>query len=143
MSGSWRRTIPLALGIIILCSWCSLISGVGGWVMGYDLGKHQTEAALLPETGVLVTRVERGSPAAQSGIERGDTIIALNGAPIEDVTMLHDELKSYTPGEQVTITYLNNTSEHETSVVLSQSPGGSLPYMGIYYTARAESPADI
>jgi PDZ domain-containing secreted protein len=142
----WRRlSIWFLAGSIMLCGWCSLISGIGGWVMGYDLGQREARVALLPDTGVLVTRVEQGGPADLAGIERGNTLIGLNGVTIADVTVLHSELLRYQPGEEVQVTYRANLVEHVTTLVLAQRPGSAtgLPYMGIYYTARAELPADI
>ncbi len=129
----------------MLCGWCSLLSGIGGWVMGYDLGQREARVALLPDSGVLVTRVEQGGPADLAGIERGNTLIGLNGVTIADVTVLHSELLRYQPGEEIQVTYRENLVEYVTTLVLEQRPGSAtgLPYMGIYYTARAELPADI
>jgi S1-C subfamily serine protease len=120
------------------------MSGIGGWIMGYDLGQREAYAELLPEVGVLVTRVEDGSPADHAGISRSDTIIALNGTLIEDARTLHRELQRYQPDEEVQITFRQNLIERTTTVRLGQVPGGdgAMPYLGIYYTARAESPAD-
>ncbi len=132
----------LAAGTL-LCSWCSLLSGAGGWIMGYDLGKREMQAALLPDRGVLVTRVERGSPAARAGLSRGDMITAINGVAIHDVMSLRDELLTYQPGEQVLITYRHDPGDHVTYVTLDSYPGSTIPYLGIYFTARAESPADL
>lgn len=143
---NWRKlAIWFAASGIILCGWCSLLSGVGGWLMGYDLGQRETRTELLPETGVVVTRVERGSPADQAGITRSDTIIALNGVPIQDAQMLRREVLGYEPGDEVQITFRQNFTEQTTEVQLGTLPGSNneLPYLGIYYTARAESPADV
>lgn len=142
----WRRIALWLLGIgIVSCGWCSLLSGISGWLMGYDLGQRETRASLLPETGVLVTRVERGGPADQAGIKRGDTILAINGVQIADVPMLQTELMRYEPEQKIQITFRENMTERVTTVVLGHFPGSNmrLPYLGIYYTARAENPADV
>lgn len=141
----WRRVaLWLLAGGIISCGWCTLFSGISGWLMGYDLGQREARMSLLPDTGVLVTRVERGGPADLAGIERGNIIIAINGVMIADVPMLQAELMRYEPGQQVQITFRDHTTERITTVVLGYFPGSntSLPYLGIYYTARAENPAD-
>lgn len=112
--------------------------------MGYDLGKRETRAAFLPDAGVLVTRVEHDSPADQAGIGRGDIIIALNGVYVADVVALRNELMSYRPGDDVLVTYRHDLGEHATNVRLARFPGrGNDPYLGIYFTARAEEPADM
>lgn len=47
--------------------------------------------------GVVVTRVERGSPAAEAGLKRGDVIVEVAGQPLENAsdleTALHDVVK--------------------------------------------------
>jgi PDZ domain-containing secreted protein len=142
----WQKTsLWLLIVGVIFCGWCNLLSGIGGWLMGYDLGQREARAALLPESGVLVTRVERGGPADEAGIRRGDTIIAIDGVTIPDVTVLHNQLLNYSPGEEIEVTYRHNLSERITQVILEERPDDTtdLPYLGIYYTARAAPPADI
>lgn len=141
----WPRPILWGVaGAIILCGWCSLFSGVGGWLVGYELGYRQARTEYLPEIGVLVTRVEQDSPAYSAGITRGDTILAINGSSIADAPMLLAELSSYQPGEQVQITYRQHMTERITTVLLANHPDqrAARPYLGIYYTARADQPAD-
>jgi S1-C subfamily serine protease len=111
--------------------------------MGYDVGKREIKGLYLPEQGILVTRVERGSPADEAGISRGDMIVAINGVQVDDVTALQDELSSYRPGEHVMLTYRHDNGESIASVKLERYPDKNIPYLGIYYTARAEAPADI
>lgn len=139
----WRQIVGILVVLVIVCSWCSLVSGVGGWLVGYDRGKREASTAYLPESGVLVTRVERGSPAEQAGIARGDMIVAINGIVINDIVALRDELLRYGPGDNVLVTYRHNLGEQVTYVSLGRFPGGKNPYLGIYFTARAEAPADI
>lgn len=139
-----RRTFWLAIIGLVLCSWCSLLSGFGGWIMGYDLGKREVRAALLPGSGVLVTRIERGGPAEQAGIVRGDMIVAINGITVHDVVELREQLLTYHPGDTVLLSYRHDLGEQSTYLILTGYPGNSSqPYMGIYYTARADEPADI
>lgn len=140
---SKRTIIYLLIGSLLLCSGCSLFSGIGGWLMGYDLARRETRAALLPETGVLVVRVDRSGPAAQAGIAAGDTIVAVNGIAVADVPALRNELLRYRPGDEVRISYRHDLRERDTLVTLARYADGDRPYLGIYYTARAEEPADI
>jgi S1-C subfamily serine protease len=139
-----RKTIIAALiGVFVLISWCAMFSGAAGWLMGYDLARRETRAQLLPAAGVLVVRVEGGGPAAEAGIKRGDMIIALNSVSVDDVPSLRDALLHYRPGDNIEITYRHDYGENVAQVQLGQFPGAEQPYLGIYYTARAEEPADL
>lgn len=140
----WWRAVWVVIGIIIVCSWCSLLSGFGGWLIGYDLGKREARAALLPGTGVLVTRVEQGGPAERAGIVRSDMITAVNGIAVYDVVALREQLLTYRPGDTLLVTYRHDLGEQATYLILGHYPGSfNQPYLGIYYTARADEPADM
>jgi membrane-associated protease RseP (regulator of RpoE activity) len=145
-----RRTIWLAIGLLVVCGWCNLLSGLGGWLMGYDLGwregrvEQQATMQTAPiSTGVLVIRVQRGSPADAAGITRNDLITAVNGILVEDVPALRSEILRYRPGDNIEITFLHERGEVTTEVQLDRFPDREEPYLGIYYTARAEDPADL
>jgi PDZ domain-containing secreted protein len=149
-----RVSLPwLLAGALIACAWCSFLSGLGGWIMGRDLAGREQQALLetaaggrtsLPPLGVLVTRLDRAGPAAAAGIQRGDTIMAINGAHIEDARDLRDQLRTYRSGDTVRLTVLGETGETDVGVKLDVFPGdGRRPYLGVYYTARGEDPADL
>ncbi|MCX5908613.1 MAG: DegQ family serine endoprotease [Deltaproteobacteria bacterium] len=48
---------------------------------------------LKKETGVVVTRVEPGSPAADAGIQRGDVVQEVNRKPVKDVEDFNQKLE--------------------------------------------------
>ncbi len=53
----------------------------------------------LPQPeGALVSSVEKGGPAARSGIEPGDVILKLNGEPINNTTELSEKIAELGPG---------------------------------------------
>lgn len=143
-----RRRFPVWViigAIVVSYGWCILFSGGFGWIMGYDMGQRETRRALLPTSGVLVTRVQPGSPADAAGLTSGNTITAVNGVVVEDVPMLLSQIKRHPPGTEIQLTYLHNLNERTTMVTLGQFPESTeeVPYLGVYYTARAENPADI
>ena len=143
----------LMLGAVVACAWCSALSGLGGWVMGQDLARRETRAEFatamaarenLPPLGVLVTRVDRTGPAARAGIQRGDTIIAINGTHVQDVRDLRDQLRGYRAGDTVHLTVVREAGQEDVAVRLDPFPDDNRrPYLGIYFTARAEEPADL
>jgi PDZ domain-containing secreted protein len=148
-----RASLPwLLAGTLIACAWCSLLSGVGGWIMGQDLARREEQAkfatvgALRQDRvplGVLVIRLERGGPAERAGIRSDDTITAINGAQVTSARDLRDQLLRYQPGDIVRLTVLRDRAE-DLPVRLDPFPGdGARPYLGIYYTARGDEPADL
>ena len=148
-----RASLPwLLAGAAIVCAWCSLLSGLGGWIMGQDLARRE-ELAIFATAGaarqdrvplgVLVIRLDRGGPAAAAGIRSEDTITAINGAQVESARDLRDQLMRYRPGDIVRLTILRDREE-DLPVRLEPFPGdGTRPYLGIYYTARGDEPADL
>src|SRR4051794_7949561 len=57
-----------------------------------------------PVDGVLVTRVERGGPAAAAGLRPGDIILGVNGDPVASAADLRERLGH--PGSRVTLNLL-------------------------------------
>jgi S1-C subfamily serine protease len=93
-------------------------------VAGQDVPIHRRIVryfGLGSETGVLVTMVESGSPAAQAGIVDGDLLIAIDGVPIKGI----DELQRFLTGERVgiesTLTVIRRTEKLELKVTPEDS----------------------
>lgn len=143
----------LIVAALLICGWCSLLSGAAGWVLGSDiaardtrnrLGATATAGADLPPLGVLVTRLERDGPAARGGLVRGDIIIALDSLPVNDARDLRDLLARNKPGDVVQVSVDRPTGVIILAVTLASFPDApDQAYLGIYYTARAEEPADL
>jgi membrane-associated protease RseP (regulator of RpoE activity) len=145
-------TTVVLIGSLLVCAWCSLISAVGGWVLGNDMGQREarmvrsgaTPTETLPPLGVLVTRVDRSGPAALAGIARGDIIVAINGTLVQDARDLREQLQNYPVGDTVRLTFLRNNAQTNVSVLIGTYPNEqNRPYIGIYFTARGEEPADL
>ncbi|MDP9317731.1 MAG: trypsin-like peptidase domain-containing protein [Actinomycetota bacterium] len=62
-----------------------------------------TDTYGLPD-GALVRTVEQNTPAAQVGLRPGDVITKLNGTGVTDSDSLVADVRSYRPGDQVTLT---------------------------------------
>jgi PDZ domain-containing secreted protein len=148
-----RASLPwLLAGAVILCAWCSFLSGLGGWIMGQDLARREEQSKFatastlrqdIPPLGVLVVRLDRTGPAVRAGVDSGDTIVAINGAHVESARDLRDQLLRYRPNDVVRLTLLRDR-EQDVAVRLGAFPGdSSRPYLGIYYTARGDEPADL
>jgi len=91
-----------------------------------------------------VTRLDRTGPAQRVAIARGDMITAFNGAHLEDARDLRNHLDDFHPGDSVRLTVLRESGEEDIPLRLDSFPGDNQrPYLGIYYTARGDDPADL
>ena len=64
------------------------------------------EAGLEQDTGVMIFRVEHGTPAKQSGLTMGDVIVKFNGKPVADFYDLPRLLADDVVGKETPITIL-------------------------------------
>ena len=78
--------------------------------------RRMRAAVGLPERdGLLVRGVEDGSPAAKAGVERGDLLVGVNGAPLSSVDALFDALDA---GGDLKVTVVRGTDEREVAISL-------------------------
>ena len=75
---------------------------------------------LASVNGALVNDVERGGPAANAGVLRGDVITALNGQPVKDSNTLRNEIAQLQPGTAAKLTVRRDGSERELTVTLDE-----------------------
>jgi S1-C subfamily serine protease len=64
--------------------------------------------SVAAETGVLVTQVEPGSPAARAGMQAGDVIVSFTGQAVEGVDSLHRLLDEEAAGRLAEVRILRN-----------------------------------
>jgi serine protease Do len=87
----------------------------------------------LPEPeGALVSSVEQGGPASRAGIQPGDVILALNGAPVATSSQLPVRIASLMPGTTVHLTIWRDHAERTIDVKLGS--------MGAQTVASAQHP---
>ncbi len=73
--------------------------------------------------GALVNSVADGSPAKDAGIEPGDLILELNGAPLRDSADLRLQVGEMAPGTSVSLTVLHGGDRKQVRVKLGELPG--------------------
>jgi S1-C subfamily serine protease len=78
-------------------------------------------------TGALVAGVIPGSPAASTGIETGDVIVAIEGHPITSANDLTNALTDLAPGQRVTVKLLSAHGTRTIDVTLSNRPATFQP----------------
>ena len=68
--------------------------------------------------GAVVGTVAADSPAGKAGIKSGDVIVAVNGEPVTDAVSLITQIRSFAPGDTVTLKVESGGSEKEVKVTL-------------------------
>jgi serine protease Do len=93
-----------------------------------DLRPEDAQAAGLKEIrGALVGGGTPGqsSPAEQAGIEAGDVIVAIDGAPVDRVAQLQRVIRVHKPGETVNVDVMRYGQKHSYKVKLAEAPSES------------------
>jgi len=89
--------------------------GFGGLGVG---GTQTTPSASSPTVGQFVVSTVSGGPAANAGIAAGDTITAVSGAKVtNDGRTLTGALLAHKPGDQVSVTVVNQSGASQTVTV--------------------------
>ncbi len=70
-------------------------------------------------TGASVQEVFEDTPAADAGLEAGDTITAIDGSVIADSDALSTALSSHEPGDSVSVTWTDTAGTSHTATVTS------------------------
>ncbi|HZP76716.1 MAG TPA: Do family serine endopeptidase [Pseudolabrys sp.] len=100
--------------------------------------------------GAIVDEPQPGSPAAKGGIEAGDVITALNGAPVKDSRDLARKVALMAPGTSIKLDVLRNGANKTLNVTLgvmpdqrqakadAVRPAGDAPHLGLSLAPAAE-----
>jgi S1-C subfamily serine protease len=91
------------------------------------------------DTGVLVVKVEPGSPAARSGIARGDIILAIDGADVATAAEMLKVLAPMRPGDKVKVTVRHGDAKRTLTAELGESNGRA--DLGVYFEPPAAAGA--
>ena len=68
------------------------------------------------DEGVLIARVVPNSPAAQSGLQVGDVIVAIEGQPVKEGTTVQQAVERSSVGQSLSITLRRNGREQTLTV---------------------------
>ena len=112
--------------------------------LGVGLGELSPEDAkqfgIPVDGGVLVANVERGGPAADAGLERGDVITAAGDVEIASYGDLLGALRGYRPGDTINLTVVRDGKEQQFEVELGERSQGE--YRGHEERWHVEETAD-
>lgn len=73
--------------------------------------KMRRAVGLEPMDGLLVRKVEDGSPAAEAGIAKGDLLVSIGETTLESADDLHSALRDIEPGSEVTASVVRGVEE--------------------------------
>ncbi len=117
--------IPLALGQFLLApDQKGEVIAIGNYSVPPRSTKIGEQAFLgvKPETttgGVLISDVRPGTASFEAGLRNGDIIVELDRQPIRETSDLVFQIRQREPGDQVTIKYISNGAQKETSATLA------------------------
>ena len=78
---------------------------------------------LTPTSGALVVGLTTGGPADRAGVQVGDVIVSVNGAPVATAAELTKDIQSHSPGDKVTIGLYRGAHRLTLPVTLGTAPG--------------------
>jgi serine protease DegQ len=96
-----------------------------GWIgVGVqDINKELADSFKLPTAkGVLITQIERGSPADKAGIKLGDVLVAVNGRQVGDTVTMLNLVAALRPGDQARVRVARNQEETDLTVTVGRRP---------------------
>jgi len=71
------------------------------------------------QSGVTVSNVVAGSPADQSGLKVGDTIVSIDGKPVKNGDALVSDIAARKPGSKASVGFVRNGKKQETTVTIA------------------------
>jgi serine protease Do len=81
---------------------------------------------LKQATGALVSEPQKDSPAAKAGIQSGDVITSVDGAPIHDARELARKIGTMSPGASVKLGMVHQSQDKTVTLTLGTLPAEKL-----------------
>lgn len=88
-------------------------------------GERNASTGAMPDftfngEGVKIADVADNSPAANTGLQKGDVIIGFDDKPVKNLTEYSNYLKQHKPGDKVKLTIIRNNTKQDVSITLSE-----------------------
>ncbi len=96
---------------------------VRGWlgVVIQNLTPEMAKALKLETThGVIISQVQKGSPADKAGLKEGDVVLRLNGREVTNTVEMSTRIASTSPGKVVVLTILRDGKVRDLKVKLGE-----------------------
>lgn len=92
---------------------------LGVSVLGIEDEQQAAEAGVAGP-GVYIAGVNSGSPAEKAGIQVGDQVVAVDGAPVQQSADLGNAIKEKEVGDSITLSLLRNGTPVEITATLGE-----------------------
>lgn len=76
-----------------------------------------------PTAGIYVMEVIDRSAALEAGLKEGDIVVELSGRPTRSTAELQEAITSFSPGDEVTLTYWRAGKKHTATAVMRNNRG--------------------
>ena len=73
-------------------------------------------------SGILITDVERGGPAAEAGLQRNDFLVAISGEPVRSAPEGLDRVANSEPGTELKVEFYRNDKRMTATVTVAELP---------------------
>jgi serine protease Do len=77
--------------------------------------------------GVIITRIEKGSPASKAGIRVNDIVTAVNGKDVKNLGELRRNVSTLHPGEKAALAILREGKGMDIAVTVAKREGETAP----------------
>lgn len=78
-----------------------------------------------PCEGAVIVHVAQGEPAYRAGVREGDVVLRVDGAPVEDATVLHERIVRGDPGSRIALHLLRDGRVQDPIEAVLGEIGGS------------------
>jgi serine protease Do len=123
------QNIGFAIPVNIVKSVLPQLKENGKVVRGYlgvsvqNVDQDIQDAFNLPSrTGAFVQSVEETGPAGKAGVQKGDTIVAVNGTPVKETRALIDTISAIPPEHKVELEVIRDGKRKSVTVTLGARP---------------------
>jgi putative serine protease PepD len=91
--------------------------------IGVSAGDTTVTDGSSKRQAALIQSVSEGTPAAQAGLQAKDSVIAIDGKPIDSSEALVANIHEHKVGDTVTITVIRGSQKQDIKVTLAARPG--------------------
>ncbi len=119
------RKKALVAGLCLLLSVATAAAGPVQGAAPRASGRAWLGVGMAPGaggTGVPITRVGRGSPAQRAGLQAGDRIVAVDGAPVAAPEQVTQAVSSHAAGDTLTLSLIRDAKSLAIAVVTEARP---------------------